>query len=118
RGRGRDGRREPRRHCFHRGTGRGRRRRDRHHWRVDRKGRRELIASPLSQKVAIGLAIWGHSSVGRAREWHSRGRGFDSPWLHQSSLATARRAIRNTPRGGQIQAIISIAFAKIASLGV
>src|SRR5581483_10400906 len=24
----------------------------------------------------------GHSSVGRAREWHSRGRGFDSPWLH------------------------------------
>ena len=22
---------------------------------------------------------WGHSSVGRALEWHSRGRGFDSP---------------------------------------
>ena len=29
---------------------------------------------------------WGHSSVGRAREWHSRGRGFDSPWLHQIYL--------------------------------
>src|SRR6202011_4077921 len=28
----------------------------------------------------------GHSSVGRALEWHSRGRGFDSPWLHQTSL--------------------------------
>ena len=28
---------------------------------------------------------WGHSSVGRALEWHSRGRGFDSPWLHHSS---------------------------------
>ena len=27
--------------------------------------------------------IRGHSSVGRALEWHSRGRGFDSPWLHQ-----------------------------------
>src|SRR6516225_5680333 len=26
---------------------------------------------------------WGHSSVGRALEWHSRGQGFDSPWLHQ-----------------------------------
>jgi hypothetical protein len=30
-------------------------------------------------------AKWGHSSVGRALEWHSRGRGFDSPWLHQRS---------------------------------
>jgi hypothetical protein len=28
-------------------------------------------------------ATRGHSSVGRALEWHSRGRGFDSPWLHQ-----------------------------------
>ena len=26
---------------------------------------------------------WGHSSVGRALEWHSRGREFNSPWLHQ-----------------------------------
>src|SRR6185312_10273053 len=25
---------------------------------------------------------WGHSSVGRALEWHSRGRRFDSVWLH------------------------------------
>lgn len=29
---------------------------------------------------------WGHSSVGRALEWHSRGQGFDSPWLHQFFL--------------------------------
>ncbi len=28
---------------------------------------------------------WGHSSVGRALQWHCRGRGFDSPWLHQPS---------------------------------
>ena len=27
---------------------------------------------------------WGHSSVGRALEWHSRGRRFDSAWLHHS----------------------------------
>ena len=25
---------------------------------------------------------WGYSSVGRALEWHSRGQGFDSPYLH------------------------------------
>ena len=30
--------------------------------------------------------LWGHSSVGRALEWHSRGQGFDSPWLHQISV--------------------------------
>ena len=29
-------------------------------------------------------SAWGHSSVGRALEWHSRGRRFDSAWLHQS----------------------------------
>jgi hypothetical protein len=27
---------------------------------------------------------WGYSSVGRALEWHSRGQGFDSPYLHQT----------------------------------
>jgi hypothetical protein len=25
---------------------------------------------------------WGVSSAGRAREWHSRGQGFESPTLH------------------------------------
>jgi putative endonuclease len=28
------------------------------------------------------LRKWGHSSVGRALEWHSRGRRFDPVWLH------------------------------------
>ena len=28
--------------------------------------------------------LWGYSSVGRALEWHSRGQGFDSPYLHQN----------------------------------
>ena len=27
--------------------------------------------------------MWGHSSAGRALEWHSRGQEFDPPWLHQ-----------------------------------
>ena len=33
-------------------------------------------------KDLLDQARWGHSSVGRALEWHSRGQGFDSPWLH------------------------------------
>src|SRR3954469_11266370 len=32
--------------------------------------------------------VRGHSSVGRALEWHSRGRRFDSAWLHQTLLAS------------------------------
>lgn len=28
------------------------------------------------------VRTWGCSSFGRALEWHSRGRGFDSPHLH------------------------------------
>ena len=28
------------------------------------------------------LLRWGHSSAGRARQWHCRGQGFDPPWLH------------------------------------
>ena len=30
--------------------------------------------------------IWGCSSPGRALEWHSRGKGFDPPHLHQKNL--------------------------------
>jgi hypothetical protein len=40
----------------------------------------------------------GHSSVGRALEWHSRGRGFDSPWLHHLPRPDQLRAPE--PRGG------------------
>ena len=29
------------------------------------------------------LAVWGHSSAGRALRWQRRGQGFDPPWLHQ-----------------------------------
>src|SRR5437762_1227013 len=34
----------------------------------------------------IAPALWGRSSVGRALEWHSRGRGFDSLRLHSAIL--------------------------------
>ena len=51
-----------------------------------------------------GPSLGGHSSVGRALEWHSRGRGFDSPWLHQfpfppmSHLPETRCNPRNSRR--------------------
>ncbi len=38
------------------------------------------------RRRASRTSRWGHSSVGRALEWHSRGQGFDSPWLHQTSF--------------------------------
>ena len=36
----------------------------------------------VGRQVQHELIIWGISSVGRALEWHSRGRGFDSLILH------------------------------------
>jgi hypothetical protein len=35
-------------------------------------------------------SMWGHSSAGRALEWHSRGRRFDPAWLHQPLGSNAR----------------------------
>ena len=44
-------------------------------------------SSPWRAKASNGrLPRWGHSSDGRALEWHSRGRGFDPAWLHQRDL--------------------------------
>ena len=40
-----------------------------------------FVASPHSHSHR--RHAWGCSSVGRALEWHSRGRRFDSAWLHQ-----------------------------------
>ena len=37
----------------------------------------------IFEQSAADIKFWGHSSVGRALEWHSRGRRFDSAWLHQ-----------------------------------
>ena len=40
---------------------------------------------PKGGQSAFGFR--GHSSVGRALEWHSRGQGFKSPWLHHAIAA-------------------------------
>ena len=34
-------------------------------------------------ELKIDFLTWGRSSDGRAREWHSRGRGFDPHRLHK-----------------------------------
>ena len=33
--------------------------------------------------MILYTSTWGCSSLGRALEWHSRGKGFDPPHLHQ-----------------------------------
>jgi hypothetical protein len=45
------------------------------------------IPHPSGSSAWLLRNLWGHSSVGRALEWHSRGRRFDSAWLHQSAAA-------------------------------
>ena len=64
-------------------------------WRpISRKSNKECRFQNFSRQVARILLqftkfcatiirLWGHSSVGRALEWHSRGQGSDSPCLHQ-----------------------------------
>src|SRR6202035_5177857 len=46
--------------------------------------RRKLKEASSGAKFSPPMSLWGHSSVGRALEWHSRGRRFDSDWLHQT----------------------------------
>ena len=41
------------------------------------------ILLQFTKFCATIIKFWGHSSVGRALEWHSRGQGSDSPCLHQ-----------------------------------
>ena len=43
-----------------------------------------LIAQGAGPNVPRFVPARGHSSVGRALEWHSRGRRFDPAWLHHS----------------------------------
>ena len=55
--------------------------------------------SPYLHQTILTLAVQalifyrGHSSVGRALEWHSRGQGFDSPCLHHSFVKRTRRKV-------------------------
>src|SRR5208337_4957663 len=47
---------------------------------------RHRCPSTLTPKILCATQVklvWGRSSVGRALEWHSRGREFDSLRLHQ-----------------------------------
>lgn len=37
-----------------------------------------------NRKLYYYLNVWGYSSAGRTLEWHSRGQGFDSPYLHHT----------------------------------
>ena len=39
-----------------------------------------VFSRPASRPVARS---WGHSSAGRALQWHCRGHRFDPGWLHQ-----------------------------------
>ena len=57
---------------------------------VGKRGNVYLRLAPArnNQEFAISYAArlrlpWGHSSAGRARDWQSRGRGFEPPWLHR-----------------------------------
>ena len=34
----------------------------------------------------VPVDVWGHSSAGRALQWHCRGRRFDPGWLHHLAL--------------------------------
>ena len=45
----------------------------------------------MADQAAGAADAWGRSSVGRALEWHSRGRRFDSARLHQQAPAPDRR---------------------------
>ena len=75
------------------------------HGRIERKldvlydeivaaGHPEPVILPLDLAKAgacyNGRRAWGHSSAGRALAWHAIGRGFESPWLHQTK--TPRKA--------------------------
>jgi hypothetical protein len=73
----------------------------------------ELINDSSQSCVSRGFSLtialeWGRSSVGRALEWHSRGRGFDSHRLHQ--FKTVYRTLREMvlSRGGVFTVIDSL----------
>ena len=49
--------------------------------------------------------LWGRSSVGRALESHSRGRGFDSPRLHFPAASCATVTLGSLPRFKSLLAV-------------
>src|SRR5260221_3402091 len=56
--------------------------------------RQMALGGPAILAIPSPCAKWARSSVGRARESHSRGQGFESPRVHQiSSRDSAKRVI-------------------------
>ena len=80
---------------------------DRREERILKKGAGEAfsekffpaLATKYSKTLDKSRGIWytivvrGYSSVGRALEWHSRGQGFDSPYLHGFRTPILRRLV-------------------------
>src|SRR5690348_12491078 len=47
---------------------------------------------------SFAFPAWGHSSAGRALQWHCRGRRFDPGWLHQiPTLSPSSRGLGHHP---------------------
>ena len=48
------------------------------------------IKIPRFVYMTATIAIWGHSSAGRAPAWHAGGQRFESAWLHLIFLVISR----------------------------
>src|SRR2546421_11113479 len=78
---------------------------------------------PCSRRAFCGGGIYGgRSSVGRAREWHSRGQGFDPPRLHSlggrwgGRCAGRGRTLESYPLAGIAQ-LVEHNLAKVGVAG-
>ena len=54
--------------------------------RTSKEGRTLSGVTKCPSQSRTPIWKWGHSSAGRALEWHSRGQRFDPAWLHHPSL--------------------------------
>src|SRR6188508_216808 len=52
------------------------------------------VDAPTPPPYPFGFSVWGHSSAGRALQWHCRGRRFDPDWLHQDPAVPASPSSR------------------------
>lgn len=51
----------------------------------------QMLDAQIVCTYPCAFPAWGHSSVGRALQWHCRGRRFDPVWLHQPNKGSARK---------------------------
>ena len=63
------------------------------------QGKQNVLTWRVKNLDFASVRGWGHSSVGRASEWHSEGQEFDPPWLHHPSPNSSKNSSRlaNTP---------------------